>query len=117
MRKSQKRNASRQYDIVAALFDTDTDWRADIENQGECAGIVLLPSTPCFEATLLAILGESITGCDSNDLKRRLAKCLDGRPPRHANLSVFTRELLESRKAIEVLSALLALLHPGDSAS
>lgn len=108
----EKRNTSRQYDIVAALFDTDTDWSIGEENRGKRAGIVLLPSTPCFEATLLAILGKSFAGSDSNDLKRRLAECLGGHPPRAADLSVFTRELLESHKAVDILSELLALLHP-----
>lgn len=44
------------YDIVATLFDTDTDWSPAVRKLAERKKIQLLLSEPCFEAMLLRVL-------------------------------------------------------------
>ena len=46
-----------EYDTVAALFDTDTDWSDALKKQAKSHKIVLLKSEPCFETMLLRLLG------------------------------------------------------------
>ena len=45
-----------EYDMVATLFDTDTDWSDAIVQKAKSHHVLLLKSEPCFEAMLLRIL-------------------------------------------------------------
>ena len=66
----QSRNAD--YDCVAALLDTDTDWSAKVQRCADEHRIRLLLSQPRIEAMLLRALGQK-TGHSKDDQKRRLA--------------------------------------------
>ncbi len=46
-----------EYDVVAALLDTDTDWTPTTEKQAKSQKIIVLKSDPCFEAMLLRLYG------------------------------------------------------------
>ncbi|MEI6069458.1 MAG: RloB domain-containing protein [Methylococcaceae bacterium] len=46
-----------EYDTVAALFDTDTDWTDALVKQAKKHKVLLLKSEPCFEAMLFRLLG------------------------------------------------------------
>ena len=48
------------YDKVAALFDTDTDWTQAVMQQATKYKVLLLKSDPCFEAMMLRLLGMKI---------------------------------------------------------
>lgn len=61
-----------EFDVVAALLDTDQDWSEAVARKARSARIVVLKSEPQFEALLLRLLGQSDAG-DSKTLKGRLA--------------------------------------------
>jgi len=61
-----------QYDNVAALFDTDTDWTTAVEQQAKNNKILLLKSDPCFEAMLLRTL-DITPELDTKKLKKQFA--------------------------------------------
>jgi hypothetical protein len=46
------------YSRVLALADTDTDYDVEVQQTAEDNRIILLPSSPCFEALLLRLHGE-----------------------------------------------------------
>lgn len=64
--------ANADYDAVAALLDTDTDWNAATEKLARTKKIYVLKSEPCFEAMMLRLLGVTAIG-DAKTLKRQFA--------------------------------------------
>jgi hypothetical protein len=61
-----------QYNTVAALLDTDTDWDAKTEKLARTKKIQVLKSEPCFEAMMLRLIGKTATG-DAHALKKQFA--------------------------------------------
>lgn len=59
-----------QYDVVAALLDTDTGWTDAARKMAKQASIQVLPCDPCLEALLLAVKDEAIDGKTTDQLKR-----------------------------------------------
>ena len=64
--------ANVDYDAVAALLDTDSDWNAKTQKLARTKKIQVLKSEPCFEAMMLRLLGKSAIG-DAQTLKRQFA--------------------------------------------
>ena len=64
--------ANADYDAVAALLDTDTDWNPTTEKLAKTKKIQVLKSDPCFEAMMLRLIGKSTVG-DAHALKKQLA--------------------------------------------
>ena len=67
-----KQIANVDYDAVAALLDTDSDWNAKTEKLARIKKIQVLKSEPCFEAMMLRLLGKPVIG-DAKTLKKQFA--------------------------------------------
>jgi hypothetical protein len=72
-----KQAAIADYDKVAALFDTDTDWTPAVEKQAKKHKVLLLKSDPCFEAMMLRLLGIT-PDLNSKNLKAQFAPFVNG---------------------------------------
>lgn len=103
----QSRDAD--YDSVAALLDTDTDWSDEIQRRAADHRIHLLLSKPCVEAMLLRALGRPTTG-RTRDLKKRFTD-LVGKPlDSHSYTTLFDKRALETARRNEpVIEDLLRL--------
>lgn len=77
-----KQIANADYDVVAALLDTDTDWNVKTEKLAKTRKIQVLKSEPCLEAMMLRLIGESVTG-DANVLKRQFAPFVNNDATKH----------------------------------
>lgn len=64
--------ANADYDVVAALLDTDTDWNATTEKLAKTKKIQVLKSEPCFEAMMLRLIGRTAVG-DAHALKKQFS--------------------------------------------
>jgi hypothetical protein len=64
--------ANAEYDIVAVLLDTDTDWNSKTEKMAKANKIQVLKSEPCFEAMMLRLIGKAATG-NAQALKKQFA--------------------------------------------
>lgn len=64
--------ANAEYDTVAVLLDTDTDWNPKTEKMAKTNRIHVLKSEPCFEAMMLRLIGKTTTG-DAHALKKQFA--------------------------------------------
>jgi hypothetical protein len=110
--RKQQRNAD--YDVVAALLDTDTDWNDATRKAARQGKVNPVLCTPCLEAVLLEIAGAPAPGQDSRQLKRTFARHF-GCDAAQLDFSVhFGRELLEARRGqIDQLDTLLRLMTTG----
>ena len=99
-----------QYDAVAALLDTDTDWSEAVARRARSARIHVLKSEPLFEAMMLRLVAQSDVG-DSKTLKARFAPFVGDDPLRSENYAQhFGRQCLEAgRQSEPTVAALLAL--------
>lgn len=104
--------ANIQYDSVAVLLDTDTGWTPAVEKRARQKKMCVLQSTPCIEAVLLRIIGQSDAG-DSRTLKKRFAPYVNNAPTEHDQYSKhFGNAVLEARRRTEpAIDALLTLLN------
>ena len=64
-----KLSANADYDHVAALLDTDTDWTSAVAKLAKRKLIQVLTSDPCLEALLLSVIGEKPG--QARDLKKQ----------------------------------------------
>jgi CO dehydrogenase/acetyl-CoA synthase epsilon subunit len=93
--------ANANYDVVAALLDTDTDWNAKTEKLARAKKIQVLKSEPCFEAMMLRLIGKSAVG-DAHALTKQFAllvnndATLSGHYVQH-----FGNDLLQAKKCNE----------------
>lgn len=103
--------ANIQYDSVAVLLDTDTGWTPAVEKRARQKNMCVLKSTPCIEAVLLRILGQSDIG-DSRALKKRFAPYVNNAPTEPSQYSKhFGDAVLEAgRKTESAIDTLLTLL-------
>ncbi len=108
----QSQNAD--YDVKAALLDTDTDWNDKTQAIARKAKVQVVPSQPCLEAVLLALHGEAAQNKSSAKYKEAFAARFgtqahdSGVYARH-----FPIELLNKAKVYSPqLAQLLALLAP-----
>ena len=62
------------YDLVAVLFDTDTDWNDEVRRDAVEKGLCLFPSEPCLEAELLRLHGVKVQGNNTMQIKKQFSK-------------------------------------------
>jgi hypothetical protein len=100
------------YDKVAIAYDTDVDLSAAEKKKAQIKRIVSLPSSPCFEATLLQLLGQTPPATTSA-CKTTFEK-IAGWPahdPRVLDQAAFGKTNIERlRETIPVLARLLAFI-------
>lgn len=103
--------AYREFDRVAAMLDTDTDWDEMVAKLARDNNIQVLTAVTCLEEMLLRVLGESPTKT-AGGLKSQLRKHLMSEPTvRQAYEASFTREKLEEARTREsTIDELLKLL-------
>ena len=90
-----------EYDVVAALLDTDTDWTPTVKKQAKSKKIVVLESDPCFEAMLLRLHGVT-PEIDSKRLKRQFEPYVNEASGLPESYSVcFHPDFLKSRRHLE----------------
>ena len=105
----QKANAD--YDAVAVLVDTDTDWSDTVVNIASKNDIHLLRSEPCFEVLVMRVLGKDPNITASN-AKSMFAPHVNNDATKSENYSrKFSKDrLLESRVRVPTIDQLLNLL-------
>jgi hypothetical protein len=101
-----------EFDDVAALLDTDVDWSEAVHRKAKKARIIVLQSTPQFEAMLLRLIGINDDG-DSPTLKRKLAPFVNNNALHAGNYSThFGRECLDRARNVEPTIQELLKLFP-----
>lgn len=70
--------ATADYDMVVIMLDTDKDWTHEARLKADGKGIVILPSTPCFEAVMLRVLGQNPNG-NAQVLKKLFAEFVNNK--------------------------------------
>ena len=102
--------ANADYDVVAALLDTDVDWNAKTEKLARTKKIQVLKSEPCFEAMMLRLLGKSAIG-DAQALKKQFAPLVnnDATQRDHYALHFGAARLQASKGKEPTIEALLKL--------
>lgn len=96
------------YDQVAVLFDTDTDWGDEAKALARKHQLILLTADPCLEAMLLRVIGVKPQG----DLKKQLAPYVSNNPMHQDNFkNHFDLNSLKSTRTTEpTIDRLLTLL-------
>lgn len=99
------------YDKVAALFDTDTDWTPAVQKQAKAKKIIVLTSDPCFEAMLLRLIGVT-PEIDTKKLKKQFEPYVNGASTVPENYAVnFSPDILKNKRHLEkTIDELLQLL-------
>lgn len=100
-----------QFDQIAALLDTDTDWTPAVQKLARQKRILVLKSEPCIEAMLLRVIRQNAVG-SAKELKARLAHFVgdDALDPQHY-ATHFGIDALKAGRGIEpTLEELLSLL-------
>jgi hypothetical protein len=99
-----------EYDKVAALFDTDTDWTQAVIQQAKKHNVLLLKSDPCFEAMMLRLLGITLD-LNLKNLKAQFAPFVNCGATRSENYAEhFSPEMLAAKQHIEPTIELLLIL-------
>lgn len=100
------------YDVVAALLDTDTDWSPAVEKLAKKKKIQVLPSEPCFEALMLRVLAEN-PNSNTPALKKQFAPFVNNDATESQNYAIhFSPERLQSGRSHELtIDALLKLIN------
>jgi hypothetical protein len=100
------------YDKVAIAYDTDKDLSAQEHRQARAKRIVLLPSSPCVEATLLQLLKQQ-PPTTTKECKAAFERIM-GRPAHDPSViqhKAFGKTNIEQlREKIEMISGLLDFL-------
>lgn len=89
------------FDLVATLLDTDTDWTPAVAKFAKQKKIRVLASDPCLEAMLLRVLKQSGIG-DTKALKYRFAPYVSGDSTQRGNYAThFHADCLEEARGRE----------------
>lgn len=99
------------YDRVAALLDTDTNWTPAVQKKAKVEKIIVLPSEPCFEAMLLRLIGVT-PEIDTKKLKKQFEPYVNGVSTVPENYAVhFSPDKLKNKRDLEkTIDELLKLL-------
>jgi len=90
------------YDKVAALLDTDTDWTPAVQKQAKAKKIIVLTSDPCFEAMLLRLIGFA-PEIDTKKLKKQFELFVNGVSTVPENYAVnFSPDMLKNKRQMEM---------------
>lgn len=102
--------ANADYDVVAALLDTDSDWNAKTKKLARTWKIQVLKSEPCFEAMMLRLIGKPTIG-DAHTLKKYFAPYVsnDATQKSHYALNFSHACLQAGRNKEPTIDALLKL--------
>ncbi len=102
--------ANVDYDQVAVMLDTDTDWSDEIARLAKSKKIIVLTSTPCFEGVMLRALGKPANG-NSEALKRAFEPYVqnDATDSRNYAASFTVETLINARKNEPSIDGLLKL--------
>jgi hypothetical protein len=105
----QAKNAD--FDAVAALLDTDTDWTPAVKKMAKSANITVLESNPCFEAMLLRLIGKT-PEIETKKLKKQFADYVNGAANVQENYAEYFNPtvLVSKREQENAIDRLLALL-------
>lgn len=105
-----KQIANADYDAVAALLDTDTDWNAKTEKLAKSKKIQVLKSEPCLEAMMLRLIGKSANG-DAQALKKQFAPFVNNDPTQRESYALHFGPvyLMAGRSKEPTINALLRL--------
>ena len=96
-----RQTANVDYDNVAVMLDTDTDWSTEVAKLAKENGITVLTSEPCFEALLLRVIDTPANG-DAASLKKTFAKYVNNDAMRSENYSEhFDKEKLIAARSKE----------------
>jgi RloB-like protein len=100
-----------EYDMVAAMLDTDKDWNPMVKKQANSEKIIVLESDPCFEAMLLRLYGVTPER-DSKKLKRQFEPYVNNAATVSENYAeYFNPDALKSKRHLEkTIDELLKLL-------
>ncbi len=103
--------ANTDYDMAAALLDTDTDWSEAIAKRAKIKKIQVLKSEPCFEALMLRLLDINPVG-DAKALKKQFAPFVNHDATQCDHYKIhFTEARLQTGRANEAaIDALLKLM-------
>jgi hypothetical protein len=101
------------YDVVAALFDTDVAWTDSVKKAANNAKIRLLLCQPCFESMALEMFGRPVHGLTSSQLKQRFTQefgcsAHDERYLRDTDTAFFEA----ARQRVNCLDELLKIICP-----
>lgn len=107
-----RQKAIADYDVVAALLDTDTDWSPGVAKLAKQKKIQVLTSEPCFEALMLRILEANPNG-DAQALKKQFAPFVNNDATQSQNYAIrFGTERLQAGRLHEpTIDALLKLIN------
>lgn len=102
--------ANADYDTVATLLDTDTDWNAKSEKLARTKKIQVLKSEPCFEAMMLRLIGQPAIG-EAHALKKQFAPLVNNDATKREHYALnFGRACLNAGRGKEsTIDALLKL--------
>ena len=100
------------YDVVAALLDTDVDWSPAVEKLAKRKKIQVLASEPCFEALMLRVLEEN-PNSNAATLKKQFAPFVNSDATQSQNYALhFSAERLQAGRSYELtIDALLKLIN------
>ncbi len=103
--------ANIDYDEVAVLLDTDTDWSPSVAKIARQKKIHVLASDPCFDAVMLRLLGVR-PDADAKNMKKALAPYLNHAPAEQESYAEhFGKTCLEAGRGSEsTINELLSLL-------
>jgi hypothetical protein len=101
--------ANAEYDQVAVLLDTDTDWNEAVAASARHKGIQVLASDPCLEAVLLRGLGQKLKA--KKYLKRQFQEHVgsEGTNPGDYHSHFNQEQLDQARHREAVINSLLKL--------
>lgn len=108
---TDRQMAVADYDVAAALLDTDTDWSPEVAKLAKKKRILVLTSEPCFEALMLRVLGANPNG-NAQTLKKQFAPFVDYDATQRENYTMnFSSERLQAGRLHEpAIDALLKLV-------
>lgn len=103
--------ANANYDAVAALLDTDTDWTPAVSKLARTRKIQVMASEPCFDAVMLRLLGKA-PAMNASACKQQLAPFVNHDPTQRQNYALhFGAACIEAGREHEpTIDALLKLL-------
>ena len=112
-----RQSKTADYDVKAALLDTDADWNEKTEAKARKAKVQIVASQPCLEAVLLALHGHAAQNLSTAKYKQAFATEF-GAPAHDAGVYAthFPLQLLnkakdDSPQLVQLLALLSSVKH------
>lgn len=107
---TSRQMANADYDVVAALLDTDVDWNEKAIRLARTKKILVLKAEPCFEAMLLRLIGKPAED-DAQTLKKQFAPFVNNDATQREHYALhFGNDRLQAGKGHEPTIAQLLKL-------